>query len=114
MIGFVIRRFLQAIVVVLGVMLLVFLLAHIIPGGAARAALGPRATQQQVAQFNRLNNYNRPLIIQFYLYLKDLVWHRYLGYSYHFNQGVTTVIRERLPKTLVLVGISTMLALVVA
>ena len=44
MIGFIFRRFLQAIVVVLGVMLIVFLLAHIIPGGAARAALGPRAT----------------------------------------------------------------------
>ncbi len=114
MIGFLVRRVFQAIVVVVAVMLLVFLLAHIIPGGAARAALGPRATRLQIAQFNRLNNYDRPLIIQFLLYLKNLVWHHYLGYSYHFNQGVTTVIASRLPKTLVLVGISTVLALIVA
>jgi len=114
MIGFLIRRVIQAIVVVIIVMLLVFLLGHIIPGGAARAALGPRASKVAIEGFNRANNYDRPLIVQFYLYLKNLVWHRYLGYSYHFNQGVTNIIEERLPKTLVLVGISTVLALIVA
>ncbi|HTZ10057.1 MAG TPA: ABC transporter permease [Acidimicrobiales bacterium] len=114
MIGFLLRRVVQAVIVVVIVMLLVFLLGHIIPGGAARAALGPRATQAAIDQFNKVNNYNRPLAVQFYLYLKNLVWHRYLGYSYHFNQGVTNIIEERLPKTLVLVGISTLLALIVA
>jgi peptide/nickel transport system permease protein len=112
-IGFIARRAVQAVIVIVGVMLLVFLLAHVIPGGAARAALGPRATRLQIQQFDRLNNYNRPLLTQFFLYLKNLVWHRYLGYSYHFNQGVTNVIQERLPKTLVLVGLSTALALIV-
>jgi peptide/nickel transport system permease protein len=114
MIGFIIRRVIQALVVVIAVMLLVFLMGHLIPGGAARAALGPRATRAQIAQFNVANNYNRPIIVQFWLYMKNLVWHRYLGYSYHFNQGVTNVIQQRLPKTLVLVGISTVLALVIA
>ncbi len=114
MIGFIVRRVIQSLIVVLGVILLVFLLAHLIPQGAARGALGPRATRAQVIQFNRVNNYDRPLIIQFWLYLKNLVWHHYLGYSYHFNQNVTSLITERLPKTLVLVGISTILALIIA
>jgi peptide/nickel transport system permease protein len=114
MIGFMVRRVVQALVVIVLVMLLVFLLSHIIPGGAARAALGPRATRQQIAQFNHANNYDRPILIQFFLYMKNLVWHQYLGYSYHSNQGVTSLIQERLPKTLVLVGISTVLALIVA
>jgi len=114
MIGFLIRRIVQAIIVIILVMLGVFLLAHVIPGGAARAALGPRASKGQIAYFNRLNNYDRPIVVQFYLYLKNLVWHRYLGYSYHFNEGVTALIQQRLPKTLVLVGISTVLALIVA
>lgn len=114
MIGFLIRRVVQAIIVIIGVMLFVFVLAHIIPGGAARAALGPRASKQSIAYFNRLNNYDRPLLVQFYLYIKNLVWHRYLGYSYHFNEGVTSLIQQRLPKTLVLVAISTVLALIVA
>lgn len=114
MIAFLGRRFLQAIIVIIGVMLLVFLLAHIIPGGAARAALGPRASRAQIAQFNRLNHYDEPLLTQFGLYIKNLVLHQYLGYSYHFNQGVTAIITERLPKTLVLVGISTVVAVVIA
>ena len=114
MIGFMVRRVIQALVVVIGVLLLVFLLAHIIPGGFARAALGPRATKPQIAQFNRINGYNRPIPIQFWIYLKTLVWHHNLGYSYHQNQNVTNLIDERLPKTLVLVGISTVLALIVA
>ncbi len=114
MIGFIVRRVIQSLIVILGVILLVFLLAHLIPQGAARGALGPRATRAQVAQFNRVNNYDRPILIQLWLYLKNLVWHHYLGYSYHFNQGVTSLITERLPKTLVLVGISTILALIIA
>jgi peptide/nickel transport system permease protein len=114
MIGFVIRRFLQAIVVVLGVLLIVFLLAHIIPGGAARAALGPRATRLQITQFNHLNHYDQPLLKQFWLYIDGLVTSFNLGYSYHLNQGVTQVILGRLPKTLVLVGIGTLLAVVIA
>jgi peptide/nickel transport system permease protein len=114
MIGFIFRRFLQAIVVVLGVMLIVFLLAHIIPGGAARAALGPRATKLQINQFNRLNNYDKSLIDQFWLYVKGLVTSLNLGYSYHWNQGVTQVILQRLPKTLVLVGLGTLVAVVIA
>ncbi len=104
----------QAVVVVLLVLLGVFLLAHVIPGGAGRAALGPRATKQQIRQFNVTNNYYKEIFVQFYLYLKGLIWHHNLGYSYKMNQGVTTVISQRLPKTLVLVGISTVLALIVA
>jgi peptide/nickel transport system permease protein len=114
MIGFIVRRVFQSLIVILGVILLVFILGHVIPQGAARAALGPRATHAQILQFNRVNNYDRPLLIQFVLYVKNLVWHHYLGYSYHYNQGVTALILERLPKTLVLVGISTVLALIIA
>jgi len=113
-IGFVFRRILQAILVVLSVMLIVFLLAHVIPGGYARAALGPRATRAQIAQFNHLNHYDRPIWIQFWFYMKGLVTHFDLGYSYRKNQGVTSLIIERIPKTLVLVGLGTLLALVVA
>ncbi len=114
MIGFLVRRVVQALIVTVLVLLLVFLLAHLIPGGFARAAIGTRATKQQIAQFNKVNGYNRAIPIQFWIYLKDLVWHHDLGYSYKSNQDVTALIQERLPKTLVLVGISTVLALIVA
>ncbi|MGA9076932.1 MAG: ABC transporter permease [Acidimicrobiales bacterium] len=114
MTGYLIRRVGQAIIVVLGVTFLVFILSRVIPGGEARAALGPRALPQEIAQFNRVNGFNLPLWDQFYQYLRNLVESFNLGYSYHYNQSVKALISERLPKTLVLVGISTVFALIVA
>ncbi|MCU1494748.1 MAG: transporter permease [Acidimicrobiaceae bacterium] len=97
-----------------GVTLVTFVLAHVIPGGAARAALGARATPGQVASFNRINGYDLPLWDQLYRYLQGLVVHFQLGYSYKSNQPVKDLIFSRLPKTLVLLGLSTIVALVVA
>jgi len=114
MLGYLIRRLAQAIVVVIGVVLLTFLLTRIIPGGYARAALGPRADAQQIAQFNRINGLDSSLPVQFYDYVKPIVTSFNLGYSYKNNEGVTQLISDRLPKTLVLVGISTIFALLIA
>jgi peptide/nickel transport system permease protein len=113
--AYLLRRIAQAILVVIGVLLIMFLLAHLIPGGAARAALGPRATPLQINNFNRLNGYDLPLYRQFWRYIYELLPPRFnLGYSYHYNEGVSTVIGQYLPKTILLVGISIVLALVIA
>lgn len=114
MIGYIIRRIGQALIVVLGVILLVFILAHVIPGGEARATLGARATPQAVHQFNVENGFYLPFYDQFYQYVRGLLETFNLGYSYHYNQSVNSLIQERLPKTLVLVGISTVFALIIA
>ena len=98
----------------MGVTLITFLLSHIIPGGAAKAALGARATPAQIASFNRLNGYDLPIWDQLYHYLQGLVTHFNLGYSYKLNQPVSSAITSRLPKTLVLLGLSTAVALLVA
>ncbi len=97
----------------IGVTLITFLLAHVIPGGAARAALGPRATPAQIAQFNVQNGYTLPIWDQFYRYVDSLA-HLNFGYSYHLNQSVRSAISSRLPKTLVLVGLSSVLSVLIA
>jgi peptide/nickel transport system permease protein len=112
--GYLVRRVAQAIVVVLGVVLLTFLLTKVIPGGYARASLGPRATPAAIAQFNQTNGLNTPIYQQFWTYVWKIVRHGYLGYSYHYNQDVRSLIGNKLPKTLVLVGLSTIFALLVA
>ena len=48
---YIIRRIGQAIIVVIGVSILVFITIHLIPGGPARALLGPRATQAAIRNF---------------------------------------------------------------
>jgi peptide/nickel transport system permease protein len=113
MISFLLRRILQALVVILGVVLIVFLLGQLIPGGEARAVLGSRATPAGIARFNQVNGLNLPIWDQFYHYVVDLL-HGNLGYSYKYNQAVTAVIKERLPKTLVLVGTATAIALIIS
>jgi peptide/nickel transport system permease protein len=112
-IGFLIRRIVQAIVVVLGVIIIVFLLGKLIPGGEAAAALGPRRSPAQVAHFNLVNGLDLPIYDQFWRYLWGL-FHLNLGYSFKSNEGVKELISQRLPKTLTLVGVSTFVALVIA
>ena len=106
---FLFRRAGQAVIVMLLVTLIVFVLLQLLPGGAARAALGPRATPEQLAQFNHDNGLDQPIWQQY------LIWFRHLlegdlGYSYRLNQSVSSLIGERLPKTILL----NLLALVIA
>jgi peptide/nickel transport system permease protein len=110
--GYLIRRLLQAVVVVLGVIIIMFLLIHLIPGGEARAA-EPRATEAQIRLFNRQNGLNLPLWDQFFRYIWSLV-RFHLGDSISRNEPVRTAIANALPKTLILVGLSTIVALVLA
>jgi len=113
--GYLIRRLVQSIIVVFGVVLLTFLLIHLYPkDAAARAALGPKANPVQIQQFDHQNHYDKPIYDQFWLYTKGIVFHLNLGYSYKYNQSVRSLIEGRIPKTLVLVGISTVFALLVA
>ncbi len=110
---YLITRLGQALIVVVLVTIIAFLLLHLLPGGAARATLGKEATLQQLADFNHQMGYDRPWIQQYGMYVQRLL-HGDLGYSYQLNQSVTEAIGQRLPKTMVLSLLSTLLAIVVA
>lgn len=112
MIAYVVRRLIQAVVVVIGVTIVVFVLIHFLPGGPARAALGARATKASIRNFNVANGYNRALPVQYGLYVWRLL-HGNLGYSYHYNQSVASLLATNLPKSALLVGLAYALALVV-
>jgi peptide/nickel transport system permease protein len=113
MTGFIARRLLQSLVVVLLVTVIVFILLHLLPGGPARAQLGPRAMPIAIANFNHQMGYDRPLPIQYWTWLTQLATGN-LGFSTQFNQSVVSLIGERLPKTLLLTILSIIFALAVA
>ncbi|MEV0849349.1 ABC transporter permease [Streptomyces sp. NPDC049954] len=113
MTGFLVKRFLQALVVLLLVSVIVFVLLHMLPGGPARAILGPKGTPEQIQHFNHQQGYDRPLYEQYGMYLKRLVTGD-LGESYKLNSPVFDLLRQRLPKTLLLTVLSTALAVVIA
>ncbi|PZE27218.1 MULTISPECIES: ABC transporter permease [unclassified Curtobacterium] len=107
------RRVLQAVIVVFIVTVIVFCLLHTLPGGPARGILGAKATSLQIAQFNREQGLDKPLVVQYVYYLGTLL-RGDLGSSYTLNEPVTQLIVERLPKTLVLTILSAVVALAVA
>ena len=99
--------------VVIGVTILTFILVHLVPGSAARAALGIRATPQRIAAFNAAYGLDKPLYVQFFDYLGQLL-HGNLGTSFTTQQPVTWEIGQRLPGDIVFVGFSVVLALLIA
>jgi peptide/nickel transport system permease protein len=111
--GYVVRRVGQAIIVLLLVSVIVFVLLHELPGGTARAVLGPMATNDSIEQFNKQHYLDRPLPVQYWHWL-DSVLHGDLGFSYHQNESVAQLLSDRLPKTVLLAGISVLIALLIA
>lgn len=113
MTGYLVRRLVQAVVVVFGVTVLVFIVIHLLPGGPARGMLGTEATPQQVHQFIVQNGYDKPLWVQYGRFVSGLVQGN-LGYSYANNQTVAALIVQDLPKSAVLVGLAYAVALLIA
>ncbi len=113
MTAYLVRRVGQAVAVVIGVMILTFVLIHLEPGSAARATLGPHATASRIAIFNSTYGLNEPVDQQFASYL-DQVLHGNLGTSYSLQQPVSTLIAQRVPRDVLLLGLSTVLALLIA
>jgi peptide/nickel transport system permease protein len=113
MISYVIRRVGQAIIVLVGVTVIVFILQHLLPGSIARAIIGPRASALQISEFNRQYGLNRPLPVQYFSFLNQLI-HGNLGYSFKQNMSVDAIVVHDLPNDLLLVGVSLVLALALA
>jgi peptide/nickel transport system permease protein len=112
-IRYLLKRLLQAVVVVFIVTIVVFCLLHSLPGGPARGVLGVHATAQQIAQFNHEQGLDRPLPVQYAIYLGQLL-RGDLGGSFTLNAPVAQLIVQRLPKTLVLTVAQAVIALAVA
>lgn len=110
MTGFLIRRILQALLVIFLVTVFTLFLVHLFPGGPIRSLLGPRATPEQVAHYNQLYGFDQPFYVQYIKWLGQLV-HGNLGFSTKLNQSVTSLLAQDLPKTLILVSLGLVVSL---
>jgi peptide/nickel transport system permease protein len=95
--------------------MLTFALLRAIPGNVAVAIMGPGVYRNPAAikLFDATYGFNKPWYAQYLLWLGHLVQGN-LGYSWNLNQSVVSLLGNRLPKTVFLVGVSTILALIVA
>ena len=98
----------------LGVTLISFLLAHVIPADPVAAMLGEQAGSdpQVVAAFRHRWGLDRPLIEQYGIYVWRLV-HGDMGMSFTTRQPVFLDVRQHLPATIELAAAATFLSLVI-
>lgn len=85
---YVARRLLQMIPVLLGVVLLVFMLMHLVPGDPAQVMAGERADPQQLERMREQLGLNDPLYVQYGRYLGNAIQGD-LGQSVRNNRPVT-------------------------
>ena len=99
MIGFLIRRLVWGVVVILAVGVITFLLVYALPTDPARALAGPHANAESVASISAALGLDDPLPEQLFRYLGNLL--RFdLGHSFQRNRDVVPILVERLPATL--------------
>lgn len=98
--AYIVRRVLWALLLLLVVSFLTFVIFNVFPS-ADPAALraGRNATPALVHQIRINLGLNKPFYTQFWIYLKGLVEHFNLGYSYYNSESVKSEIFSRLPAT---------------
>ncbi len=99
--GYVLRRILWGVLLLVIVSALTFVLFRILPTAEpARLRAGHNASPKVIAALRVDLGLNKPLITQFWLYMKGLFLHFDLGYSYYSGASVGSLIAGRLPATL--------------
>lgn len=109
---YLIHRSLFSILVLLGLSIMIFLIARVIPGDPARLALGPLATHDMVENLRKKMHLDEPLHIQYYYFIKGL-FQGDLGESLYTRRPVTKDLREFFPATFELVAFSGFLMILI-
>jgi peptide/nickel transport system permease protein len=87
-----------SVIILLGVTLLTFTIAFIVPSDAARTVAGPKADAKTLETIRKELGLDQPLPVQYVRYVERLL-HGDLGRSYLTRQNVLQAIIERLPAT---------------
>jgi peptide/nickel transport system permease protein len=103
---------LQIIPVLLGVSIVVFFMVRAIPGDPAQLLLGQQATQEQVQQVRQNMGLDKPVIVQYGIFLADAL-RGDLGQSIVTGRPVTTELLARFPATLELTAFAMLVAILV-
>ena len=99
---FIVRRLLWSVLVLIGLSIIIFLIARVVPGDPARIALGPLATAEQVTNLRHKMGLDRPLYVQYVRYVSGLVRGNF-GQSLLTQRSVASDLRSAFPATLELV-----------
>lgn len=95
------RRLLQALIVLVGVTLLIFVMLRIVPGNPIETMMGEHANAETVARMTAEMGLDQPLHIQFFRYISSAVRGDF-GTSYSLGKPVSRLIGSAFVNTFIL------------
>ncbi len=112
LIGYILRRLLQMIPVLLGITLLAFLFMKLLPGDPVMIMTGGKASPETVAAFRLRYGLDKPVPVQYGVFILNAL-RGDLGTSLTQKAPVTDIIFQRLAPSLFLIAYSTLLAILI-
>ncbi len=106
---YIVRRVLQLIPILIGVSMVTFVMARMLPGNPAILAAGPLASPAQIAEVEAQMGLDLPIWEQYILYMQDILGGDF-GRSWRTGLPVTTELLSRFPATFELITISMLIA----
>ena len=101
MTAYIIRRVLWGILLLFLVSLLTFILFNVLPAAdPAQLRAGRNASPRIIHYIRHELGLDKPIYVQFYNYMKNIILHGNFGYSYYSGQSVISLMKDRLPATL--------------
>jgi len=111
--NFLLSRLISALLVIVGVVCMVFLLIHLVPGDPVEVMLGESARPADREALRAALGLNQPLATQLWHYFSGLL-QLDLGTSLHSQRPIADILAERLPATIELAAMSLLLAMAIA
>ena len=110
----IVRRFLILIPQLILLSLLIFLLAHIMPGDALRGLITPDMSPDLVARLREYHGLDDPWYIQYFNWLRRIFLHGDFGTSVTFSRPVLDVIGETMMNTVRLSALTAVFTYIIA
>ena len=98
-IEFILRRLVTSIFVLLGVSVITFFIARVVPTDAAAQYIGPKARPEEIERVRIKLGLDKPLPVQYGIYMSELL-HGDLGNSISTKRPITQELADRLPATM--------------
>jgi len=110
---YIIRRLLFVIPILIGVSLTIFIISNLLPGDPVVLMLGPRATREQVENLKQAWGMDKPLYLQYLLYIKSVILKGDFGLSLQTKRPVLWDLSDRFPASLELSTVAMILSLLI-
>jgi ABC-type dipeptide/oligopeptide/nickel transport system permease component len=111
MVGYVVRRLLALIPVLIGISFLVFLILHLAPGDPALIILGPKATETSLTQMRHELGLDQPFLVQYLRWIGRVLQGDW-GRSIQMKREVLPLVLQRFQASAFLTLLATFIAVV--